>query len=451
MQNIKKVISQHFHEVIFFIIIFIYHIFIKEYSGDSLGSYAHFLDDHSLLWALNYRFMNWTSRVLIDLPIILIAHNQHIIIWKFLDIIMFCILQHGFLYLTDKRHPSLVTGLLLLYPLSNLSSAGWIATTINYLWPAALGSIALCLTKYAIHKKPIPLRIVIPGIICTILATNFETLALFFFIVLSYIFIKMLISKKYTTTSACIILVQLLVSAANILIAYLCPGNTARKAVEIRWMHDFLTLTLIDKISLGITSTLSYAVQYSILCVFMFCILFIGVCRSNIPNKKHMLILSAIAPTIFFSKTIFAAVSNLFIPAINSLFDYAGKITNTNYRFASSYLTFVLSTIIIAGTLITIMVIFNDYSRALLLSIIFIGGLSTRLILGFSPSLYASGYRTFFFFELVCLYLITCTYDEIIASTLKLYKNINMILSIAFRVACVLAIISNFMTVCSHL
>lgn len=59
------------------------------------------------------------------------------LLWKILDIVIFTslpVLLCGLLGVTGRGR-WFVTGLVLLYPFADMASAGWIATTTNYLWP----------------------------------------------------------------------------------------------------------------------------------------------------------------------------------------------------------------------------------------------------------------------------------------------------------------------------
>jgi hypothetical protein len=58
---------------------------------------------------------------------------MHIYIWAILNILMLIMLFILSMKLTHSKQNVLLILLVLLYPQTKLSSAGWIATTINYL------------------------------------------------------------------------------------------------------------------------------------------------------------------------------------------------------------------------------------------------------------------------------------------------------------------------------
>ena len=75
--------------LIFFIIVILgYHLLLREYVGDFIEMFAPLMKKDSLVVALGKRYANWSSRVLIEAPLILLSHNNKFIhnksikLWK---------------------------------------------------------------------------------------------------------------------------------------------------------------------------------------------------------------------------------------------------------------------------------------------------------------------------------------------------------------------------------
>ena len=113
-------------------------------------------------------------------------------LWKILDIIVFTlipVLLYRLLFLNPEKYlymecninktagKWLVCAFMLLYPFSDMVSAGWIATTVNYLWPLlGLLYIALLLQKLA-QNKFLHWYEGAAGVICCIFCSSQEQVA----------------------------------------------------------------------------------------------------------------------------------------------------------------------------------------------------------------------------------------------------------------------------------
>lgn len=141
----------------------IWHLVIKISAGDDVVYFQTLMDGRSIWEILAHRYATWSSRMAIEF--VLIPLVQVPWLWKILDIIVFTlipVLLYRLLFLNPEKYlymecninktagKWLVCAFMLLYPFSDMVSAGWIATTVNYLWPLlGLLYIALLLQKLA--------------------------------------------------------------------------------------------------------------------------------------------------------------------------------------------------------------------------------------------------------------------------------------------------------------
>ena len=78
--------------------------------------------------------------------------------------------------------------------------------------------------------------------------------------------------------------------------------------------------------------------------------------------------------------------------------------------------------------------------------VIFVSALLTRVAMGFSPTLYASGNRTFIFLEFAIIFLTVCIYFEN-EEKIRKNKNIYGILSYLFMGIVGITILGNLMSI----
>ena len=114
----------------------LWHVILSTNVGDDMVYFKTLLDGNSSLGEiLAHRYETWSSRMVIEVVLIPLVHCP--LLWKILDIVIFTslpVLLCGLLGVTGRGR-WVVTGLVLLYPFADMASAGWIATTTNYLWP----------------------------------------------------------------------------------------------------------------------------------------------------------------------------------------------------------------------------------------------------------------------------------------------------------------------------
>jgi len=112
----------------------LWHVVLSTNVGDDMVYFKTLLDGNSSLGEiLAHRYETWSSRMVIEAVLIPLVHCP--LLWKILDIVIFTslpVLLCGLLGVTGRGR-WFVTGLVLLYPFADMASAGWIATTTNYL------------------------------------------------------------------------------------------------------------------------------------------------------------------------------------------------------------------------------------------------------------------------------------------------------------------------------
>lgn len=316
---------------------------------------------------------NWTSRILIN-PWMYISTNLiPKIVYAFITaVVTIC----AFYYISRKYkdHPkiffaTIMTGLLI--PFMEFSTAGYIATLVTYLYPIGL----LCLGLTLLEHDNVILKLL--SVICFLLAFNNEQLC-----VLAGAYLCYYIFKHYKDWQSYLyVAVPFIFDFA---LAVLSPGNRNRKSIDTdRWLPAFKHYNLFDKIDTGAITTIQhYLFSVSIPLITLAVILLI------LNYKKHPIM--SWVPTITIGFT--SGISMMLTDAKKYVATPNPKITTT------VLVTYAIGIVLFAS----IIYLLNNWN----LSALLIAGIISRILLGFSPTIYVSSTRTFVFCDCVIIYLI---------------------------------------------
>ena len=195
-------------------------------------------DDHDYTMVLNkgnlnvipfiiHRYYNWSSRLIIESFLIILVHFQWL--WRILDTAVMVIISVSISKLipsSDIRKSNwIIAGLVFIYPISHMNSAGWIATTMNYSWPLAFGLFSMIPIKKILFDEKIKSFEYILYILAILFALNQEQMCA---IVLSVylVFTVYLVLKRRPNL---FMIIQSLLSIASIIFILTCPGNYVGK------------------------------------------------------------------------------------------------------------------------------------------------------------------------------------------------------------------------------
>lgn len=336
------------------------------------------------------RYGGWSSRLITESILVMFMHMPFVF-WKIINCIMICSCIKGLacLFWNDEKkliNNFLVILLCFLYPIQELNNAGWGATTINYLWPMVFCLPSFIADKKVIEKRKLGMKFQIFSIITLIIGTDVEFAWTFSFIMTVMTFLLVRKQKDVLLYYFC----KFFILIAAFLKIILCPGNSIRFFSEVSsWFPDFLTLSIFDKIYLGTVSTASYLLSRSNLIFGVIVIIFLYLSIKNV--KSH------------FFKGYVAMLLLLKIVSINaenqnniwSVFHGGARITIMNATSLANYLSFILSGLVLIGVIVLILILYGRCRKTYYLLSWYLAGLGARMIMIFSPTLYASSFRTF--------------------------------------------------------
>lgn len=342
-------------------------------------------------------YNNWGSPGIVTVFIYVFVQTSSVL-FKLCNIMVIMLAAYSISEITNhkksKKINLMIVFFMILYPIVQMSTAGWIVTSVAYMFPLAFGLYSLIAIKRIYYNEKIDY---ITGFIALLIGLGAPQMAcvlaginIFFSI---YFIVKKNINKY------CVL--QSVVSVAFVIYHLTSPGNSVRKIAETaHWFPDFNMISTVNKIKLGFTNTLANNISTPNLFFTAFCIiLFVGVC---IKYKDYFYRVIAIIPlSSVFIFGLFDDVFEKIIPRLVSFmnvddYDFV-KVTTFNYLDKKNYIPIILGVIIVGSILLSIYLIFENTFMSLLVNIIFLAGFASRMIMVFSPTLYASSTRTFIF------------------------------------------------------
>ena len=434
--------------ICFIIVVVIYHILMREYWGDAVNYFGKVLQEKALLEYLSIRYNTWTSRLLIEIPLVYLGNQMFL--FKICNTIMYIVFALSLDYLTHSKCRNAVFALVLIYPVSEMASAGWIATCINYLWPVALMALAFISLEKIWFSKKIRSWEALIYFIAIVFATNHEQSCVMAFIILICFIIYCITQRKFKNLWICII--ELIITIVNLLFILTCPGNTVRNTSEIAtWMKDYQTLSVFDKVALGINSTFDELVSGDSLFFVFVTVIFLCAIKNaeNMENHqtKRVVRIMACIPFLFvLIRTVFKPIMVAYFPAVDGLFDNIPTVDSVNYYNFETYIPFIAFVLLFIFVLVALLNLFDDVSKGIEMALIFMTGMITRVAMGFSPTLYASGPRTFLFLKVSMIFCILrileyCDFE------LTTNPKINAFINRIFMVFTILAILNNIVMI----
>lgn len=445
-KKISKLIKIYYPYLIFFILSLFLHLITGFFADDV--TFSNVLSKWSLLGYLKYRYIIWDSRMIQDATLVIFSNIDRII-WKILDSIIYTLGVYYTIKLVNKENNKqiIIFGILLflMYPFYEMGSAGWIATTLTYVWSFSLGMISFIpLINEYYNEKTMPLTYVI-SILALLYAVNQEqSCALIFGFSLLYL-INSIIKKEKINKYGMLIL---LISSLSLLNIFTCPGTRSRFLLQLNSKYPvYASFGLLEKIYLGIIPTIGILLTDKLIFPIFYIILSIS---SSLKTKKKYLKYIFYFNILFISfimiyKILFdipvVQLINIY-PLLNSmiLFDYKGVPTTISLPLI---LTLFISLYLIGSSCFMLL---ETYEKKIFPLILFGAGFISRFIMGFSPEVFSSGERTAFYFYMILIMLILMLikklYDENIIN-----KQVEDSITIVFLILATIEYIYTFLLI----
>jgi hypothetical protein len=380
----KKSTNIHIINIIYSVLIGIFFYLTPLINDDVMNLHTKKLYSFSgILHQVGHMYFTWSNRIFINPVMYIMTTLFPKVIFAFVTgVVIYCILLYlnqQFNEQNDYRLNITFLIILSLFPFLELATAGWIATTVTYLWP--LGAVALALI---LPDRPITLVI---SFILFLWGLNNEQLCAIMILVLMYYFIVHLIHRSKPQNPKIWLLSG--ASIINLIIILLCPGNVNRKAVEtVQWFPGFNQLNIINKLDLGIITTIQhYLFGFNLIfIVFAIVVFVIAIRRYPIIGALPLIIVVITNCLTLLMKE----PPKVALTPLNGVIATMSKTGMIQYIIALIWL------------FATGFLLYKIDSKLLFLLLIgFIG----HILIGISPTVYASATRTFVFSDAIIIYI----------------------------------------------
>lgn len=379
------------------------------------------LENTSIIDFVKSRYYEWSSRVIIETVLCLILSLSRYV-WIVLNSLMITLIGYSISKLFVKENKQemniMIALLVLIYPLDRMHEAGWGATTINGLWPLALGLFSMIPIRKIFDGEKIKGYMYPLYSLALIYAGNQEQSCMILLAV--YVLFTILLVLRDKNKIHPLMIVQTVLIVLSLIFVLTCPGNYIRTNTEIAMNYpDFETLTLLDKVSMGVTTTISLMLVNSNIVFLVFSIiiaLYICTCYKSTLYKIVSIIPFVAILVLGIFKDIFVRI----FPHLQLLIDIMNvqkpMIDASNYRNIINSLPIILSFVIIFSFVLSIILIFKKLKNNTAI-VIFGVGLVSRVVMGLSPTIFASTNRTFIFLEFGMLIITFLIWQEFIKLT----------------------------------
>lgn len=399
MKKLKKILISPY-TLLFFIFLFLLfvHSFVS-FGGDDTSYFSSMLDSYSLFSFLKMRYSIWSSRIIIEGFLVFLS--RHLYLWKVLDSLIYTL----FIYASNRllfskmtfKNLGLTAAILLLYPFLYIGETGYCATSLNYLWPLSFMMIGFLPYRAYLYQEKIPKYLYPISILSILYAINHEQ-AVCIVLAVSLFFLIYALLKKSSLKYPSILLILSIISLIFILT---CPGNENRVGIEMaNYYPDYINANILDKLYLGMTTSMSILLDCTWIIYFFGLILFLSVIRNicqKVPRVIAVIYFGVL--TFFFFLKIYCQIKNYYYEVFN-YFTKIGHIfvlNKTNICWLSLIFFFFTFTIYLLYQL--------EKKKCIIPIFILLLGIGSRVMMGFSPTIFASGRRTVIFFFTSFLFL----------------------------------------------
>ena len=395
----KKYIVQNSVFIIFLILIAVLS-FVKFAKIDGDSGYFGAVELDKLADFTVMRYQTWTSRNIIEAILVISCHFPMLFA---LANVFFCGVLYKSVYGVAKKKDSrqlefiVATSILASLIPAALNSAGYIPTIVNYLWPvSALTYVIYILKQLATRQKLLPRQYVFTVLAAIFGANSEQCAALLFGAVIVILGYLIYLRKKKDFKLPKFIFVLFTISIASLIHIATCPGNAQRIIVETT-VHfpGFASLGFFDKVLLGfsdvITDMFAAAHPFYVAGLLILGIAVLG-SKNNLKKVWNRILISLpsfiLAGALLFEYYYHKATGDFMLTRIPYFAEHGDTL-----RYKLAMLLFV---VVLVAYLIYCFYILCKKKLLFIatLGIFLIAGVLSKIIIGFSPSIFYSEFRT---------------------------------------------------------
>lgn len=424
---------------IFLIILIVAQIMIHPGFEDDL-IFAGYWERRPHLEFLKLRYRTWTSRVIIEAGLMALAAANPLI-WRILNIAVILLLVWitADLFGTENKLQAQLLFFIIIWliPLGSLCSAGWITTTVNYLWCLTLGLVATRPIKHWLLGERIPGWEYVICPLCMLYASNIEQMCAILLGVYAVfgIYSGIRYKKTKTVTLPGIFYIQLSLVLAQLCLICAAPGNRNRMLYETgRFFPEFTQMHAGEKLLMGFLENAHYYIAggHGQVCYLLACltgVLFVCLLTGNTVDSpsvglklffpegqmRRKLLKISIALCPLAAYWLCAHGFRVLLYALNvprgrnllsALAENRQIAGQGNFSASMVGIQTLIYLAVLTCVALTIYFLHGASGETTLELLVLTAGFLSRVIMGFSPTIYASGDRTALFCSMAMLILI---------------------------------------------
>lgn len=423
MHQLKKLWNKYYDYILIAVIYGLLHVFIHtDYWDDINMSQSLKKYDYDLISFLVYSWNTSTSSLFLKAMQAIVEPLPNYI-WKVLDVIMIELIYYYFVQIVKlismnscKTIPAARLWMLLLFfslPYSLFATAGWMTTTIGYVWVFCAFFYSLYIFLFSSQKTEVEIKIstyIIYGV-AVLYAANSKLLSVSMLMIFFFVYITCQARSK---TFKILFVEGTIGSVLNLILHIFCPGHKVRNLNDARWHNnaELLNLSVGGQLRMGINSTFYHFISVPNIILFTFCLTLI-VCSFYKTKKTFFRVISCVplfldvfwTIYLFFTRTVPNRTLTYIYP--DALFEVCSK--SEQFCILASALIMVLCICYLVAYL-------TDFSRLswFIVGILLFFGLFPCVAIGFTTTVSASVMRvaTFFYFSIMlCVCVLVISYD----------------------------------------
>lgn len=391
---------EYFPFVLLAFMVLIMHVFMTGGWGDDADFRK--VDNNLVVDYLINEYFTWSSRVIINLCIVFLS-KINFFIWGIFNTIIYTsigvMLSKLLVKGNNKEMNCFIAGMMIIYPFYHLATAGWMAICAFYLYPLfCLIYCLLTITKIFENKKILWHEYLFYAI-ALLYASSMEQVAVIMTMFFAFLVVCIIANKLNYRH---IVGISLIANVAQIINAVICPGNKLRTLESIYMFPIFAEFTLFDKLNIGFyTTMLNFLTSFDAVFLMFISLLFLTI---MFKYKKYKLGFVAIIPFLIW-------IILMPIRALSKFISLAADVVKIGYveSIPSETLWLSLALLIIFFLILYSVVLAFDKHETKAVLFILATGFTSRVLMGFSPTVYASSYRTFiymYFSIIICLIIL---------------------------------------------
>ena len=275
-----------------------------------------------------------------------------------------------------------------LFPFSIMSETGWLTTSVVYIVPASVAMLAaIGIRKMYDGEKHNPVVWVLFGLLLY-LGTGHEQISALVAGLMILIFLNKLFKKEISWQ----LIMLTVISLVQFVRAATWPANTKRVLAETAaYFPNHQALGLIDKLLLAFSHTMQHVFIGASMTLTVLALLTAAAVWKT--HKSRFYRFLGMLPALI---SLAFRIGVTYLPGqFNTVnLDFQTIIDFDNFRNPILYVSFGIVIWYICNMMINMYLVYGRSFQALFCAALFFGAVCTRMIMGLSASLYASGYRT---------------------------------------------------------